>query len=189
MAAAMPAGMFHFTVISFPMGVAFYVNTFVAQYEGAGRPQRIGPIVWQGIWIGVLATPLLLATIPVAPAGVRLGEARAAGGRLETTFYQVLTFGSGAMIIAAAQTSFFTGRGQTRVVMFVDTAATLLNAGLDYVVDLRPPGLPGRRHRRRRLGHGDRRVVPRARLCLHHAPAGLPRDLSAGGRLAARWEH
>ena len=45
----------------------------------------------------------------------------------------MLTFGSGAMIIAAAQASFFTGREKTRVVMFVDTAATLLNAALDYV--------------------------------------------------------
>ena len=52
--------------------------------------------------------------------------------RLETTFYRVLTFGSGAMIIAAAQVSFFTGREKTRVVMFVDITATLLNAGLDY---------------------------------------------------------
>jgi hypothetical protein len=43
MAAAMPAGMLHFTVISFPLGVALYVNTFVAQYEGAGRPRRSDP--------------------------------------------------------------------------------------------------------------------------------------------------
>ena len=28
MAAAMPAGMLHFTIVSFPLGVALYVNTF-----------------------------------------------------------------------------------------------------------------------------------------------------------------
>ena len=33
------------------VGVAPYVNAFVAQYEGAGRPRHIGPIVWQGIWM------------------------------------------------------------------------------------------------------------------------------------------
>ncbi len=133
MAAAMPAGMLHFTVVSFPLGVALYVNTFVAQYEGAGRPGRIGPIVWQGMWIGIAAAPLLLATIPGASLLLAWINKDPELARLETTFYRVLTFGSGAMIIAAAQVSFFTGREKTRVVMGVDTVATLLNAGLDYI--------------------------------------------------------
>ncbi len=133
MAAALPAGMFHFTVISFPMGIALYVNTFVAQYAGAGQPRRIGPFVWQGIWVGVMAAPLLLATTPWAPLAFAWTNQDPELARLETTFYQVLTFGSGAMIIAAAQASFFTGLEKTRVVMVVDTSATLLNAALDYV--------------------------------------------------------
>jgi MATE family multidrug resistance protein len=132
MAAAMPAGMLHFTVISFPLGVGLYVNTFVAQYEGAGRPRRIGPIVWQGMWIGILAAPLLLATAPWVSQALAWTNQDPELARLEATFYRVLTFGSGAMIIAAAQVSFFTGREKTRVVMFVDTTATLLNAALDY---------------------------------------------------------
>ena len=132
MAAAMPAGLLHFTSISFPLGVAFYVNTFVAQYEGAGRPRRIGPIVWQGMWIGIVAAPLLLATTPWVALVLAWTNQDPELARLETTFYRVLTFGSGAMIIAAAQVSFFTGREKTRVVMFVDITATLLNAGLDY---------------------------------------------------------
>lgn len=45
MAAAMPAGMLYFTMVCFPLGVAVYVNTFVAQYEGAGCPERIGAVV------------------------------------------------------------------------------------------------------------------------------------------------
>ena len=45
----------------------------------------------------------------------------------------MLIFGSGSVVIAAAQASFFTGREQTRVVMFVDTTATVLNAALDYL--------------------------------------------------------
>jgi MATE family multidrug resistance protein len=36
-AAAMPAGMLSFTIISLFMGTAGYVNTFVAQYFGAKR--------------------------------------------------------------------------------------------------------------------------------------------------------
>jgi multidrug resistance protein, MATE family len=148
MAAAMPAGMIHFTVISLPMGVALYVNTFVAQYEGAGRPRQIGPIVWQGVWIGVAVAPLMLATAALAPAAFAWSNVDPELARLEAVFYRVLTVGSGAMIIAAAQASFFTGRGQTRVVMLVDTTATLLNAGLDYAwifghFGFRPGGIAG----------------------------------------------
>jgi len=46
MAAAMPAGVLHFALVCFPLGVAVYVNTFVAQYKGAGRPGRIGVANW-----------------------------------------------------------------------------------------------------------------------------------------------
>ena len=72
MAAVMPAGMLSFTVVCFPLGVAMYVNTFVAQYEGARRPERIGAVVWQGMRVGIYAMPLFLATIPLAPAVFRL---------------------------------------------------------------------------------------------------------------------
>ena len=41
-AAAMPAGMLQFTLISFPLGVATYVNTFVAQYEVPAAHGRLG---------------------------------------------------------------------------------------------------------------------------------------------------
>ena len=67
MAAVMPAGMLHFSLVCFPLGVASYVNTFVAQYHGAGHPKRIGPAVWQGARIGLFCIPLFLAMIPVAP--------------------------------------------------------------------------------------------------------------------------
>ncbi len=132
MAAAMPAGMVYFCLICFPLGMATYVNTFVAQYYGARRFERIGAAVWQGAWIGMLATPLFLATIPLAPwifsaAG---HEPQVAG--LETIYYQILCFGAPAHILAASFSAFFTGRGQTRVVMVVGVAAALLNIVLDY---------------------------------------------------------
>src|SRR5205823_14624286 len=46
-AAALPGGMYHWTMICLPVGIASYVNTFVAQYYGAGRHQRIGNAVNQ----------------------------------------------------------------------------------------------------------------------------------------------
>ena len=75
-AAAMPAGMVHFALVCFPLGVASYVNTFVAQYHGAGRPERIGPAVWQGARVGLFCIPLFLALIPLAPWIFRLPDTK-----------------------------------------------------------------------------------------------------------------
>lgn len=132
MAAAMPAGMLYFTLICFPLGVAMYVNTFVAQYQGARRPERIGAVVWQGMRIGIYLAPLFLATIPLAPAVFRLVGHDPNVACLEAIYYQVLCFGAAAQVTAAAMSAFFSGRGQTRVVMAVDCTASLLNVVLDY---------------------------------------------------------
>jgi MATE family multidrug resistance protein len=59
----MPAGMLSFTVISLFMGTAGYVNTFVVQYFGAKRYHRIGPALWQGIYISLFGGFVMLCII------------------------------------------------------------------------------------------------------------------------------
>ena len=159
-AAAMPAAMLQFTLISFPLGVATYVNTFVAQYEGAGRPRQIGPIVWQGVWIAVAAIPLLLLTAPLAHAFFHHAGHNPDVVVNEITYYDVLIYGSGAVILAGTLSSFFTGRGATRVVMIVDPSAALLNGVLAYCWIFGHGGFP-RGHRR---GRGGDRLRETARV-------------------------
>ena len=133
MAASMPAGLAHFTLLCFPLGLATYVNTFVAQYEGAGRPERIGLAVWQGVRIGLWATPLFILLAPCAPYLFAAAGHPPKLASLESIYFQTLCFGAGAAVMSAALASFFTGRGKTRVVMVVDCSASLMNVVLDYV--------------------------------------------------------
>src|SRR4030081_961392 len=37
-------------VMSLFAGTGEYLTTFIAQYLGAGRPERVGPAIWQGIY-------------------------------------------------------------------------------------------------------------------------------------------
>ena len=68
-AAAMPAGMVHFSMVSIFMGTAGYVSTFVAQYYGAKRYHRIGPALWQGIYMSLIGGVLILTVLlRIAPA-------------------------------------------------------------------------------------------------------------------------
>jgi len=131
-AAAMPAGMLHFMMLCFPLGVVGYVNTFVAQYEGARRPDRVGPAMWQAVRIGLIVTPLFLLTIPLAPVVFAFAGHDPQIACLEVVYYQVLAFGAGGSIISAALCTFWTGRGETRVVMLVNVAAAAINIVLDY---------------------------------------------------------
>lgn len=142
-AAALPGGMFHWVLICLPMGIASYVNTFVAQYYGAGRRERIGRAVNQGIWFGWASVPLFLLAIPAAPwlvglAGYEDPEIR----RLVLIYFQVLALGAGAVVISSAQSSFYTGRGLTRIVMLVNCTGTLLDISLEYAFIFGAFGFP-----------------------------------------------
>ena len=142
MAASLPAGMFFWTMICFPQGIAAFVNTFVAQYFGAGRHDRIGLAVKQGIWFGWIVTPLFLIAIPLAPWLFRGAGATPEIIRQEVLYFQTLSLGAGALVISAAMSSFYTGRGLTRVVMFVDVAGSLVNIFLDWVMIFGNLGCP-----------------------------------------------
>jgi len=132
MAAALPAGLLHFTLLCFPLGLISFVNTFVAQYHGAGQPPRIAMIVWQGIWLSLLLAPLLLLTIPLAPTLFALAGHAPKIAAEEVTYFRCLAWGGGATLLSAAFSAFFTGRGETKIVMCVDAAATVINILLDY---------------------------------------------------------
>ncbi|MFC1891380.1 MATE family efflux transporter, partial [Thermodesulfobacteriota bacterium] len=62
----MPAGMLSFAVMSLFIGTASYVSTFVAQYHGAERFDRIGPSVWQGIYVSAIGGVIMLMLVPFA---------------------------------------------------------------------------------------------------------------------------
>jgi MATE family multidrug resistance protein len=134
--------MLNFTILCFPLGIASYANTFVAQYHGARRPRRIGLAVFQGVILGLIAIPIFLALIPLAPCFFSLAGHTPELAQLETTYYQALNFGAGAVIIAAALSSFFTGRGKTWVVMLIDLSAVIVNAVLAYPMILGKWGFP-----------------------------------------------
>src|SRR5512139_337018 len=38
------------SVVALFTGTGEYLTTFVAQYIGAGRPTRVGPAIWQGVY-------------------------------------------------------------------------------------------------------------------------------------------
>jgi MATE family multidrug resistance protein len=132
MEAANIASAVWFVVLCLPLGVCTYANTFVAQYDGARRHAIIGRIVWQAVWIAVMFSPLVLAAIPLAGPLFRLADHAPETTRYEIEYFSLLCLGAPGMLIAQALASFYSGRGQTWVVMWTDAAFALVNVVLDY---------------------------------------------------------
>ena len=134
LAAAMPAGMVHWTIVSIPIGIVLYVNTFVAQYDGAEKPERVVASVWQGFYIALVTGVALLALIPLAPWMFSLTGHTPKVVELETVYFTTLCWGSVTYTIANALSCFYTGRRATHVVMWVNLASVAVNFVVDYVL-------------------------------------------------------
>ena len=142
MSAAMPAGIVSFTFVSFFMGTIGYVNTFVAQYTGAQRHHRVGPAVWQGIFLALTAAFLMLGLIPAAPRLFTWFKHDPIVRGYEITYFKILILGSGPLLINTAISGFFTGRGKTWTVLYANLIATVVNICLDYCLIFGRFGFP-----------------------------------------------
>lgn len=141
-AAAMPAGMLHFSMVSIFMGTAGYVSTFVAQYFGSNQYHRIGPALWQGVYIALIGWLVILCVIPFAePIFKFIGHDPAIQPH-EVDYFQVLCLGGGPYIASYALSGFYSGRGRTWPVMWVNAFATAVNLILDYALIFGQWGFP-----------------------------------------------
>ena len=132
LAASFPAGISSFVFISFFLGTVGYVSTFVAQYFGAGREHRIGPAVWQGIYLGLAAMVLMWCLYPLAEPIMNFAGHTEPIRVLEIKYFRILVLGGGFVVLSAALNSFYIGRGRMYTVMVVTFAANGVNLVLDY---------------------------------------------------------
>ena len=133
MAAAFSGSIVWWASLCLPMGICSYVNTFVSQYFGDGQSKQIGAAVWQGVWVALVASPFMLALIPLAPWIFEFAQHGEEAAQLETTYLQILCYGTPAMLLATALAAFYGGMGKTWVVMIVDTGCVVVNLVLDYL--------------------------------------------------------
>lgn len=140
--AALPAGILSFTMICGFMAVAGYANTLVAQYHGAGRPEDCARATMQGVWFSLLSWPLLLALIPAGRWLLAHAGHPAVVVAEELTYFTILLAGGFTIVVNAAVSSFFTGRGDTFTNMVAVVVGNVINIGLDYVMIFGKCGLP-----------------------------------------------
>ena len=140
--AALSAGMLNWSAICLPFGLASYINTFVAQYHGAGEPLRVGKSVGQGVWMALCALPILVFTGGFAYPMFRLFGHSSEIAQEEAWYYVAVAPSGFFLVLGACLSSFFTGRGKTAIVMWGAIGAALTNVVLDYALIFGKWGFP-----------------------------------------------
>jgi MATE family multidrug resistance protein len=131
-AASMPAVLLIWTPLILLQTTAAYTTTFVAQYVGAGRPHRVGPAVWQGIYFSILSGLVLFGVAPFSGAIFQMVGHSASVQEFERIYFETLCFSAMPTLVVAAATSFFMGRGQSWTVLWINSVGLIANAVLDW---------------------------------------------------------
>ena len=130
------------SLIALFTGTGEFLTTFVAQYFGAGRLERIGTAIWQGIYFSIGAGAFIALLSPLAGPVFDLARHEPLLRRYEVEYAHALMLGSFPVILMATLSTFFAGRGETRVILYVNVLATLVNVVLDYVLIFGKAGFP-----------------------------------------------
>ena len=130
-AGSMPAGLLSFTLMAFFIGTAGYVNTFVAQFSGAGRVKSTGLAVWQGIYISALGGAVVASmSLFSEPIFAIMGHSLEVQVE-EVRYFNILCWLSFPGIALSSLNAFWSGRGKTRVVMVIELFCAAANIGLN----------------------------------------------------------
>ena len=142
LASAMSGGLTSFVFTSIFGGIVGYVNALVAQNYGAGRKDQCARAVTQALYLSLASYPVLLLLLPAARMLFVITGHGPEQIALESAYLQVLMFGSVMFLLRNAITGFFTGTGNTRVVMVANITAMLVNIPSNYVLIFGKLGFP-----------------------------------------------
>jgi multidrug resistance protein, MATE family len=142
LAATMAVTGVFWTPMAFLQQTAAYVATFVAQYFGAKEYLRIGPAVWQSLYVSVGGGILFLVLIPLAPFLFNFFGHAESLRQLENEYFTAICFSALPTAVVAAVSGFYTGLGRTQIIMWINGVGLIANVILDYVMIFGNFGFP-----------------------------------------------
>jgi MATE family multidrug resistance protein len=141
--AVIPAVMVFWTVFVLLQTTANFATTFVAQYIGAQRPDRVGPVVRQSMLFSVLAGVCFAAGMYSAAGTIAewMGHEPTVQ-QMEADFLRCMAFYALPGCMVASVNSFFAGRGLSWTVLKVDAVGAVVTMVLDYLLIFGYAGFP-----------------------------------------------
>ena len=121
---------------------AAYAVTFVAQYFGANQFRKIGPSIWQAVYLSIIGSLLMLLLIPLSPSLFAFMGHSAKLQVMEVAYFDALCYSALPAALVAALSSFFTGRGESKIIMWINCVGLVANVIFDYVLIFGNWGFP-----------------------------------------------
>lgn len=140
--AVLPASMLSLILLGFFQAIVAYSGTFVATYHGARDERMCRASCSAGV---LLALVFGVMSFIFIPAGGFVFETFSNGAEVisrQKTYFSITVAGGVFLYGQMALQSYFTGRGRTRTVFYVNLAGNILNAVLDPLLIFGLCGLP-----------------------------------------------
>lgn len=142
LAACVPAGALAMTFSAVFMGLASYTSVFISQYYAQKKYASVTVSLWQGILLAVLSACVLASLTPLGNWGIRSFAHGPSVTPLEIKYFTILNLFGGFAVINNALASFFSGRGKTKIPMWVSLCGNVVNIVLDYIMIFGKLGFP-----------------------------------------------
>lgn len=119
-----------------------YVMTFVAQYHGAKKYRLIGPALWQSFYASFIGGFVFLLLIPFSENIFSFFGHPPVLFELEVLYFRSVCYSALPTAIVAAISGYYTGIGQTKIIILLNAVGMLLNALFDYLWIFGKAGFP-----------------------------------------------
>lgn len=132
MNASLGAGGMNIVLITFFTGMISYTTAMVAQRFGAKKQNECASVFMQAVYVSIACFPLLCLTIPIGHLVFGIQGVAADQLEFQKTYFNILMFGGIINLVRNAAPCFFSGIGETKVVMKAAFVGMLVNIVCNY---------------------------------------------------------
>ena len=130
MNAALGAGAVQLALTMFFTGAVSYTTAMVAQRLGAKQRWDCARVFMQAVYLSLACVPLLYLTIPVGHFVFGLEHLPADQLEYQKTYFNILMLGGVITLVRNAAPCFFSGIGETKIVMQAAFVGMVVNVGV-----------------------------------------------------------
>ena len=141
-AAMGPGSLASWLAICLFVGTAGYTSALIAQYVGANKHERVGAIVWQGLYLSLFFGALVMLLSVFSTDIFRWVGHPPELVEQESQFFRVTCWGAPIFMINSALSGFFSGRGNNTPLMFIQLSGLAVNGILSYSLVFGKFGFP-----------------------------------------------
>ena len=134
MNAALGAGAVQLALTMFFTGAISYTTAMVAQRLGGKKRWDCARVFMQSVYLSLISVPLLYLTIPLGHFAFGLEHLPADQLEYQKTYFNILMFGGVINLLRNAAPCFFSGIGETKVVMKAAFVGMIVNVACNFVL-------------------------------------------------------